>query len=314
MKIPMSLRKKGLEMAKKIDVSIIILARNAGTIFKDVLTNVFKQDYEGYEVIVIDSSSGNNTINIAKQFPVKIIVIDPKDFGHGKTRNFGAKIAKGKFLVFLTQDAVPRNNSWLTELIKDLNDKKIAGVYGRQIARDDAVHMEKFFYFKMYHDKKIVWNKNNIKYDEIIFSNANSAVRKNFLLENPFPESILMSEDMEWALTMIDKGFNILYQPLAIVNHSHDTSTINLFKRYFDFGVSHSEIGNAKNKSKFVGKGFSIFMDELKYLIVKGQITWIPKAFLYYFAKFSGLILGRNHKYIPKVLKIRLSGYSRYWK
>jgi rhamnosyltransferase len=314
MKIPMSLRKKGLEMAKKIDVSIIILTRNAGTLFENVLTNVFKQDYEGYEVIVTDSSSDNNTINIAMQFPVKIIVIDPKDFGHGKTRNFGAKIAKGKFLVFLTQDAVPRNNSWLTELIKDLNDKKIAGVYGRQIARDDAVPMEKFFYFKMYHDKKIVWNKNNIKYDEIIFSNANSAVRKKSLLENPFSEKNLMSEDMEWALTMIDKGFNILYQPLAIVNHSHDTSTINLFKRYFDFGVSHSEMGNAKNKSKFMGKGFSIFMEELKYLIVKGQITWIPRAFLYYFVKFSGLMLGRNQKYIPKVLKIRLSGYRGYWK
>jgi len=314
MKIPMSLRKEGLEIAKKIDVSIIILTKNAGTLFKNVLTNVFKQDYEEYEVIVIDSSSENNTVNIAKQFPVKIIVIDPKDFGHGKTRNFGAKIAKGNFLVFLTQDAVPRNNSWLTGLIKDLNDKKIAGVYGKQIARDNAVPMEKFFYFKMYHDKKIVWNKNNIKCDEIIFSNANSAVRKKFLLENPFPEKILMSEDMEWALTMIDKGFNILYQPLAIVNHSHDTSTINLFKRYFDFGVSHSEIGNVKSKSKFAGKGFFIFMDTLKYLIVKGQITWIPKAFLYCFAKFSGLILGRNHKYIPKVLKIRLSGYRGYWK
>ncbi len=314
MKIPMSLRNKGLEMAKKIGVSIIILTRNAGTLFKNVLTNVFKQDYKEYEVIVIDSSSEDNTINIAKQFPVKIIVIDPKDFGHGKTRNFGAKIAKGKFLVFLTQDAVPRDNSWLTELIKDLNDKKIAGVYGRQIARDDAIPMEKFFYFKMYHDKKIIWNKNNIKYDEIIFSNTNSAVRKKFLLEDPFTEKILMSEDMEWALTMIDKGFNILYQPLAIVNHSHDTSTINLFKRYFDFGVSHSEIGNARNKSKFVGKGFSIFMDTLKYLIIKDQITWIPKAFLYYFAKFSGLILGRNYKHIPKVLKIRLSGYREYWK
>lgn len=313
MEIPMSLGKKGLEMAKKIDVSIIILTRNGGTLFKKVLTNVFKQDYEGYEVIVMDSSSDNNTINIAMQFPVKIIAIDPKDDGYGKTRNFGAKIAKGKFLVYLSADAIPRNNNWLTELIKDLNDKKNAGVYGRQIARDNAVPMEKFFYFKMYHDKKIVWNKNNLKYNEIIFSNANSAIRKKSLLENPFSEKILMSEDTEWALKMIDKGFNILYQPLAIVNHSHDKSSINLFKRYFDFGVSFSEIGNVKNKSKFVGKGFSMFMDELKYLIVKGQITWIPKAFLYYFVKFSGLILGKNHKYIPKVLRIRLGDHGEYW-
>ena len=275
---------------------------------------MFKQNFEEYEVIVIDSSSDDNTINIAKQFPVKIIIIDPKDFGHGKTRNFGAKIAKGKFLVFLTQDAVPRSNSWLTELIKDLNDKKIAGVFGRQIARDDAVPMEKFFYLKMYHDKRIIKNKNIIKQDEIVFSSVNCAIRKNLLLENPFPENILMMEDRQWALTMIDKDFNILYQPLAIVNHSHDTSTLNLFKRYFDFGVALSEILIARNKSKFVGKGFSIFMEELKYLIAKDQITWIPRAFLYYFAKFSGLILGRNHKYIPKVLKIRLSGYRGYWK
>ena len=102
-----------------------------------------------------------------------------------------------------------------------------------------------------------------------------SAFSKRFKVKN-FNER---RYGMGMALTMIDKGFNILYQPLAIVNHSHDTSTINLFKRYFDFGVSHSGMGNAKNKSKFVGKGFSIFMDELKYLIVKGQITWIPKAF-----------------------------------
>ncbi|MHB1377559.1 MAG: glycosyltransferase family 2 protein [Candidatus Humimicrobiaceae bacterium] len=301
-------------MAKKIDVSIIILTRNAGTLFNDVLTNVFKQDLEEYEVIVIDSSSEDNTFNIAKQFPVKIITIDPKDFGHGKTRNFGAKIAKGKFLVFLNQDAVPGNNTWLTELIKDLSNKKTAGTYGRQIARDNATPMEKLFYFKMYHDKKIIWNKNNIKNDEIIFSTANSAIRKYFLLENPFPENILMSEDMGWALTMIDKGFNILYKPLAIVNHSHDTTAINLFKRYFDFGVSHSEIDISRNKSNFVGKGFSMFMEELKYLIVKGQITWIPRAFLYYFAKFSGLMLGRNHKYIPRIVKINLSQYKSYWK
>ena len=295
-------------------MSIIILTRNAGTLLKNVLTNVFKQDYEECEVIVIDSSSDDNTMNIAKQFPVKMIVIDPKDFGHGKTRNFGARIAKGKILVFLTQDAVPKNNRWLVELIKEINDKKIAGVYGRQIAWDDAIPMEKFFYSKMYHDKKIVWNKKNMKYDEIIFSNANSAIRKSLLLENPFPENILMSEDMDWALTMIDKGFNILYQPLAIVNRSHNPSTMSLFKRYFNFGISHSEMGKEKNKSKFVGRGFSLFVDQLNYLIVKGQSAWIPKAFLYYFAKFSALILGRNHKYIPKALKIRLSGYRGYWK
>jgi rhamnosyltransferase len=262
---------------------------------------------------VIDSSSEDNTVNTAKKYSAKVITINPKDFGHGKTRNLGARIAKGGNLVFLTHDAVPRNRKWLSEIVKDLNKKNIAGIFGRQIARNNAVPMEKFFYLKMYGDKRILWNKNNIQYDEIVFSNANSAVKKSFLLKHPFPEDILMSEDREWALSMIDKGYDILYQPSAMVIHSHDTGILNLFKRYFDFGVSHSEIGNTKNKSNFVRKGASVFLAELKYLVSEKKIVWIPRAFLYNFIKFSGLIAGKNQKYIPKPIKLKLSGYRGYW-
>lgn len=301
-------------MKNTVDVSIIIITRNAGNLFKSVMTNVFVQDYAGkYEVIIVDSTSNDNTINIAKKYSAKIITINPKEFGHGKTRNLGAKIAKGKYLVFLTHDAVPRNKKWLGEIVKDLNKKNIAGIFGRQIARSYAVPMEKFFYFKMYGDKSLLWNKKNIQFDEIIFSNANSAVKRSFLLKHPFPQDILMSEDREWALSMIKKGYDILYQPSAMVTHSHDTGTLNLFKRYFDFGVSHSEIGNKKNKSNFVGKGASVFLEELKYLIVEGKMIWIPRAFLYNFTKFSGLIAGKNQKYIPKSIKLKLSGYKGYW-
>ncbi len=203
---------------------------------------------------------------------------------------------------------------WLSELVKELDDDINAGVFGRQIARKKAVPMEKFFYMNMYKKKKIIWSNNNIKYNEIIFSNANSAIRKDLLLKNPFSEEILMSEDMEWAYRMIDKKMNIIYQPQAIVNHSHNSSAIKLFKRYFDFGISHSEVFNDNKKDKFVGKGFSMFVDEMKYLIVKKQIIWIPKAVLYYFMKFSGLILGKKQKYIPKAIKTKLSNYRTYWK
>lgn len=302
-------------MKNNINISIIILTRNAGNLFKKVMANVYSQDYkENFEVLVIDSSSEDNTVNIARKYPAKIITINPKDFGHGKTRNLGAKKARGKYLVFLTHDAVPRNKHWLGEIVKDLDKKNIAGIFGRQIARANAVPMEKFFYFKMYRGKSFLWNKRNIQYDETIFSNANSAVRKSFLLKHPFPEDILMSEDREWALKMIDKGYDILYQSSALVTHSHDTRTINLFKRYFDFGVSHSEIGNTTNKSSFVGKGASVFLDELKYLISEGKAIWIPRAVLYNFTKFFGLMAGKNQKYIPKYIKLKLSGYGGYWK
>jgi len=301
-------------ISKNSTTSIIILTRNAGPIFHDVLTSVFDQDYSDYEVMILDSASADSTIEIARRFPVRLVNIDPGEFGHGKTRNTGARIAQGKNLVFLTQDAIPENRIWLKGLTSGLDDKKIAAVYGRQVARKDAVPMEKFFYKSMYGDKRVLWSCDNIKYNEIIFSNVSSAVRRDLLLENPFSETILMSEDMEWAYRMIEKKLNILYQPLSVVNHSHNTGPVKIFKRYFDFGVSHRQISIENKKARFLGKGLSVFINEIKYLISNKQAIWIPRAVIYYFMKFAGLISGKNHKYIPKALKRNLSNYRMYWK
>jgi rhamnosyltransferase len=298
----------------KIETSIIILTRNAGELFNRVLENVYSQEYEGFEVIIIDSASNDETLSIAKKYENKSITISTKDFGHGKTRNFGAKIARGKNVVFLTQDAVPSTKSWLSNLVKDLQDDSIAGVYGRQIAQNDAVPMEKFYYSQMYGNKKIVWNKNNIRHDEIIFSNSCSAIRKDFLLKYPFPENLLMSEDRDWALTLVNKGFKIVYQPYAIVNHSHNSSIQKVFQRYFDFGVSHRQIGYSKNKSSFTNKGLAFVKDEIIYLASTNQIAWIPKALLYNLSKFIGLMLGRNFLLFPTCVNSCLSGYKGYWK
>lgn len=295
-------------------VSIIMLTKNAGPIFEDVLRSISSQSFKDFEILVIDSNSNDNTVKTAKGFSEKIINIKREDFNHGKTRNYGVKMAKGDIVVFLTQDAIPQGDNWLINLVKEMDNKNIAGVFGKQIARENAIPMEKFYYRKMYGNKRIIWNSNNINHDEIIFSNVSSAIKKDILLENPFSENILMSEDMEWAYRMIDEGYDILYQPLSVVNHSHNSSAVNIFKRYFDFGVSHSQILNNKKRTQFLGKGLSVFLEEIKYIISKKEFRWIPKAIIYYLMKFMGLIMGRNQKFLPGTLKARFSNYRMYWK
>jgi rhamnosyltransferase len=39
---------------------------------------------------------------------VKIVKIKAEEFGHGKTRNLGAKLAKGKYVIYITQDAIQK--------------------------------------------------------------------------------------------------------------------------------------------------------------------------------------------------------------
>ena len=108
-----------------VEVSIIILTKNARNQFRDVLKAIFSQNTKyKFEVIVVDSGSTDETLKIAKEFDTKLFQIPPEEFGHGKTRNYGAKLAKGKFLIYLTQDAIPSETNWLDQLLKLLRIRK----------------------------------------------------------------------------------------------------------------------------------------------------------------------------------------------
>jgi len=120
-----------------MDISIIIPTKNAGAEFNKCLACISQQKTKHkYEVIVIDSGSTDNTLNILTKYPVRLIKIAPEEFGHGKTRNLGARLAQGDYLVYITQDAIPATGNWLDRLIKDMRqDNQIAGAYSRNLPK-----------------------------------------------------------------------------------------------------------------------------------------------------------------------------------
>ena len=119
-----------------IDVSIIIPARNEAKGIRQCLTSILSQKTSyHYEIILIDSGSTDGTVVIAKEFPITLIEIKPEEFGHGKSRALGGRLAKGNILVFTTADAYPARNDWLDTLCSDLNDPVVAGVYSRWIPK-----------------------------------------------------------------------------------------------------------------------------------------------------------------------------------
>ena len=125
-------------------ISVIIPTLNAGASIGGLLSSLQSQDIESPEIIIIDSSSGDNTVDIAKGFGVKPIVIPKSAFNHGKTRNIAAMEAKGDILVFMTQDALPADNTLLSRLTAPLKKSGIAATFGRHIPGDDASPLEVF--------------------------------------------------------------------------------------------------------------------------------------------------------------------------
>jgi rhamnosyltransferase len=294
--------------------TIIILTKNAGPGFKSVLDGVFSQNRKPFETIIIDSGSTDATLEIAKQFPVKIVQIRSSEFGHGKTRNLGAKLAKGKYLVFLTHDAIPMNMSWLDEILAPFEDKMVAAVYGRQVPRKDENLLDKLFFLSLYGDRKIKWTEGSYTAGDNIFSDANSAIRKDLLITNPYKNDIIVSEDYEWANRIIGKGYQVVYQPKAKVIHSHSYNLVSLFKRNFDIGVSYKYISGFTENGNFLKKGLKLLGNEVKYLVKKKRYALIPSVIIRDGIRFIAINLGKSESLFPKNFKKRyLSAQRWYW-
>ena len=159
--------------------TIALLTRNSAATIGAVLDAIVAQEFTDYEILVIDSSSTDATIDIVSRFDIRLIVIDPADFGHGRTRNAAAREARGEFVVFLTHDSIPRHPNWLTELLAPFADPVVAGAYGRQIPRDDEKPLDKYFFLSLYGDEPRVWRRGNWSAGDNISSNANSAMRRS---------------------------------------------------------------------------------------------------------------------------------------
>jgi hypothetical protein len=65
----------------------------------------------------------------------------------------------------------------------------------------------------------------------MMFSNANGAFRRQLCRAYPFDERLLGAEDLAWAHAVQRLGYAIVYEPGAMVYHSHGESLPHLLRR-----------------------------------------------------------------------------------
>ena len=82
--------------------SFIIPTLNEGRYIGDCIKSIKNQTLQDHEIIVVDSNSTDDTVEISRKLDVKVL-FEPKK-GPGAARNTGAKQAKGKILIFADAD------------------------------------------------------------------------------------------------------------------------------------------------------------------------------------------------------------------
>src|SRR5215207_9069768 len=97
-------------------VTVAIPVRNGGPLLREVLAAVRAQRLERpVELLVADSGSTDGSAELARSFGATVLGVER--FSHGGTRNLLAERARGEYVAFLTQDAVPADERWLAKLL-----------------------------------------------------------------------------------------------------------------------------------------------------------------------------------------------------
>ena len=89
-------------------VSVIVPVYNSEKYIERCLNSILEQNYNEFELIVINDGSKDKSLEILKdyqnKFPQIITLIDQENTGVAKTRNNAIKMAKGKYIMFIDND------------------------------------------------------------------------------------------------------------------------------------------------------------------------------------------------------------------
>jgi rhamnosyltransferase len=296
--------------------SILLLTKNGGRDLELLASALYGQKgVEPFEVVVIDSGSTDETLELLRRFPVRLEKIPPETFDHSRTRNLAAGLAEGEILIFLSQDAIPASENWLQTMISNFDDPAVGAVYGRQLPKPGSSMEREDALATLYGEHKIVKDpnhRNGLGYRFYHFSDANAAIRRSVWEQVRFPENLRVFEDLGIAKRILDAGWKIVYEPNSSVFHSHRHTTVGLLKRYFDIGCTLKllNIWDAPGTRKSMIQDVrTLLRNKIHRVGQKGKGQPVGVGIRQDVAKSVGLFLGLNQRHLPLILKRHLSAY-----
>lgn len=260
----------------KIKFSVVIPIYNGEKTISLVLDKIIKflANYTR-EIIIINSGSTDRTMEIINSYKKKysffrVKNIKKSEFSHSLTRNLGVKMARGEFVCFISDDALPQDPKFFKYYLEDfsLNDKVVA-VFGKNVAYPGTPFIQQLEYDCRWEAVDRFTEKKGVLVQRLdkpfvpyipknyltwyFFSNTSSCYKRSFLLKNPFP-NVSYGEDMMIGREIIKKGYWKVYDKRCYVIHSHN---FNFFEYYMkqreDFELRLNQI-NVPTKINFLCK------------------------------------------------------------
>jgi glycosyltransferase involved in cell wall biosynthesis len=229
-------------------ISVIVCTRNRADYLEHCLTGLARQDYPGYEVVVVDNApSDTRTRDLAARFDVRYVVESTP--GLDWARNRGLAAARRELVAFIDDDARP-DPGWLQAIAAGFTADDVGAVTGyvaptelttgaQRLFEDAYGGMGKGFDIKLFslRDRPLTFNPH------VYGVGCNMAFRKRVLESfGGFDPSLDTGTptggggDLDAFQRVVEAGAAIVYRPDAVVRHTHRRTDAELRRQLYDNG------------------------------------------------------------------------------
>lgn len=281
-------------------ISIILTSYNKGKFLKEAIESILMQDYENFELIIIDDASTDGSQTIINKFSKKDLRIKyylrKQNSGTAAIpRNEGLKLSKGEYICFLDADDKWKKNklsSQLKQIGKNLFNFTACDYINQNGKKHSNIFIDtvRVFFQKFFLSKGLA---GLFAYNPIILSSV--IIKRKIISKYKFDESksIVGVEDLDLWLRILNdypKKFNFISRKLTIVRKipnslNRDYTQASLRNTYCVIKF-FLEKKNFKKINLFL---FGLFLRTIKSLflsskkIIKKKVTIFASVFIIFY-------------------------------
>ncbi len=218
-------------------LSVVVIGRNEGDRLSKCLESVKQMNFpqEKTELIYVDSSSVDDSVQRAESLGAKVIQVDSSHHTAALARNLGWKVAEGEFVLFLDGDTL-LDRDFVAASLPKFSHPDLGIIFGNR---------------KEMCPKKSVYNRVldldwSMRMGYTDMCGGDAIIRRTVLEQvNGYNSSLIAGEEPEMCNRMQEKGVLILHLNTTMTLHDLNMTSFSAYwRRCFRTGYTYASISH----------------------------------------------------------------------
>jgi len=243
-------------------ISVVIRTKNSAATLGEVITGLGLTGED--ELIVVDSGSQDDTLNIATAAGATIVDLSQKPFSYGKSLNAGFAVARNAWILAISSHCIPAElglldlyRQWLPTV-----PPEVVGIAGGVVGSANEI--------KKNPGLEACTPADFARGVYFTCNNPNSLYRQTAWAKHPFDEQIETAEDLEWSIWALKSGHSLMRNPKAAVLYRSRLGLVAMIKKgHLEARVAKRLVPNPPFTVAYLIK--NIFWNGVS--VVRGQIS-----------------------------------------